>query len=179
MPAWGALDVRHIREAKGMSQEAKVLHVAVTLYCAERETDGDFSRAQLLALAEEAEATTDPIKIAAAWVARGVWEKTSDGWRDLRFLDVNPSHADREANRKKAADWRRKQKEARDAAGARTGSRTGTRTDNRTDRTESKDSLSSAGIARSPHQGGPHPDSENSSGSNASASRFSTKTGER
>ncbi len=86
-----------------------MLFHAVRLYCSERETDGVFSRAQLLALAEEAE-VPDPIKHAATWVKRGLWEQTSDGWHDTGFLTINASHAAREKERQRLRDYRRVQR---------------------------------------------------------------------
>jgi hypothetical protein len=98
-----------MREAKGMSAEAKTLFVAVRLYCGERETDGEISRGQLMAVAEEAE-VADPIPIAAQWVKRGRWEKTEEGWRDVGFLDDNITHDARERERQRLRDYRRRQK---------------------------------------------------------------------
>jgi hypothetical protein len=102
---WAATDVHFFRTARGMSAEAKVLFLAVRMYCSERETDGAVSRVQLMAVAEEAE-VPDPIHHAATCVKRGLWEKTSDGWLDVGFLAVNPSHEDREKERQRLRDYR-------------------------------------------------------------------------
>jgi hypothetical protein len=107
-----ATGVRTARELlRGLPQDAKVLWYAAREYCSDEETDGVIATSILPVLGERAEVTTDPKKLAAVLVKRGLWEATGEGWIDVTFLDVNPTHEDRQFRRDRAAErkreWRR------------------------------------------------------------------------
>jgi hypothetical protein len=80
-----------------------------TVWCNEHETNGQIPGHELRWITDE----PDPIAGAALLVEAGLWEVTPDGWRDVDFLNDQPSAEDVERARVLARDRQRRQRQHR------------------------------------------------------------------
>lgn len=80
-----------------------------TVWCNEHETDGEIPMHGLRWITDE----EDPVAAAELLVDAGLWETTPDGYRDLDFLDDQPSAEDVERTRVLARERQRRQRQHR------------------------------------------------------------------
>lgn len=107
---WVKLDDQIMRNPKvrAVSRDAFALHVAGLCYAATALTDGRIPDRDLPLVAAEALA---PEASAGELGEVGIWDRTDDGWQIHDYLDYQPSRDDVLAERQKARDRKRAQRD--------------------------------------------------------------------